>query len=372
MAKRLVPGWILNLALGAACLAAVAWFWSPAAAALISIDSGSAQVLLRKRLCELHPKANVLVLGNSLAGEGFLVNAFNAKARQHFALNLGVPSAHWFLLERMAAMAREEGMRPAVIVLMTAPEHFSERKDFDFLANDLALAKPILTLSDFERLGAQVSTPLDYANHAPPMLLRPMLYSGELRGAMLSPTAHRRQMETLRTRLATMRADEPMVENGNAFTVCDAGPLGTLAERAPALRASAVPNLADYERILAGYNARAGVPMAVDTRDLRRFRRLLRILRAMAPRVIVAPAVAYDPEFTQYPAAFRAEMARAHAAAAREVPGVELAPTLATDCTDFMDTVHFNRKGAARFTGSILEAVEGLKVIEGAGHDDGL
>ena len=366
MAKRLVPGWILNLALAAACVAAVAWFWSPAATELISIDSGSAQVLFRKKLCELHPKANVLVFGNSLAGEGFLANAFNKNAREHFALNLGVPSAHWFLLERMAAMAHEQGLRPAVIVLMTAPEHFSERRDFDFLANDLALAKPILTLSDFERLGGQVPTPLDYANHAPPMLLRPMLYSGELRSAMLSPAAHRRQTDALRASLAAVRADEPMVENGNPFTVCEAGPLGTLAERMPALRASATPNLGDYDRVLAGYNARAGVPMAVDARELRRFRRVLRILRAMAPRVIVAPAVYFDPDFTQSPAAFRAEMTRAHAAAAREIPGVELAPALATDCADFMDTVHFNRKGAARFTDSILEA------IEGTGHADGL
>lgn len=366
MAKRHAFGWISNLVLPAVCLATVAWFWTPAATGLISIDSGSAQVLFRKRLCELHPNANVLMFGNSLAGEGFLVNAFNRKAREHFALNLGVPSAHWFLLERIAAMARERGQRPAVIVLLAAPELFSERKDFDFLENDLALAKPILAFSDLQRLGGHVSSPLDYAGYAPPVLLRPMLYSGELRSAILSPALHRLQVDALRAHLAAMRAGEPMAENGNAFSVCDAGPLATLAGRMPALRAGAAPRLGDLERVLAGFNARAGVPMAVDSRELRRFRRLLDLLRAMAPRVIVAPASYYDPDFTQYPAAFREEMRRAIAATVSEVPGSEVAPPLETDCTDFMDTVHFNRKGAARFTDSILQA------IEGASHADGL
>ena len=366
MAKRHALGWIWNLALLAACLAGVAWFWSPSAAVLISIDSGSAQVLFRKRLCELHPKANVLVFGNSIAGEGFLVNAFNEKARSHFALNLGVPSAHWFLLERMATMARDQGLRPAVVILLTAPEHFSERTDFDFLENDLALAKPILSAKDLERLGAHVSTSLNYANYAAPVLLRPMLYSGELRSAILSPSAHRRQAEALQTHLVKMRADEPMAENGNTFSACDATPLSTLAERMPALRAAADPRLGELERVLAGLNARVGIPMAVDARELRRFRRVLLLLREMTPRVIVAPASYYDPGFTQYPPPFRREIRDAIAAIVSETPGTELAPSLNTDCTDFMDTVHFNRKGAGRFTESILEA------IEGAGHADGV
>ncbi len=365
MAKRHAPGWTLNLALLAACLAGVAWFWGPAATGLISIESGSAQVLFRKRLCELHPNANVLVFGNSLAGEGFLVNAFNANARRHFALNLGVPSAHWFLIDRMAAMAREQGLRPDAIILLAAPEMFSERKDFDFLENDLALAKPILTAADLGRLRAHVSTPLVYADYASPVLLRPMLYGGELRSAILSPLAHRRQAEALRAHLAGMRTGEPMAENGNSFSVCDAAPLRTLAERMPALRASAHPQLGEFERVLAGLNARAGVPMAVDAWELRRFRRVLGLLREMAPRVIVASAVYYDPDYAQYPAAFRLALERAIATTVNETPGAELLPALPTDCTDFMDTVHFNHKGAARFTGSILQAIEGADLSDG-------
>lgn len=365
MANRHAPGWISNCALLAAAIAVVAWFWSPAAKTLVSIDSGSAQVLFRQRLCELHPSASVLVLGNSLAGEGFLVNEFNGKARSHFALNLGVPSAHWFLLERLAVMAREHGLRPATIVLMTAPELFSERKDFDFLENDLALAKPILSALDLERLAGHVTTPLRYANYAPLLLLRPMLYRGELRSAILSPSTHRRQAEQLHAHLARMRADEPMVENGNTFSVCDAGSLNTLSERMPALRASAAPRLAEFERILAGFRARAGVPMAVDARELRRFRSLLLILRQMAPQVIVAQAPYYDPDFAQYPAAFREQMRQAIADTVRDVPSAELARPMETDCTDFMDTVHFNRKGAARFTGSMLGMIEGADRAHG-------
>ena len=365
MAKRHALGWISNLALLAATVAVVSWFWGPAAEGLVSIDSGSAQVLFRQRLCELHPEANVLLLGNSLAGEGFLVNQFNGEAHQHFALNLGVPSAHWFLLERMAVMARENGLRPAAIVLMTAPELFSERKDFDFLENDLSLAKPLLSATDLERLAAHVSTPLRYANYAPLLLLRPMLYHGELRSAILSPSLHRQQAERLREHLGQMRVDEPMVENDNTFSVCDAGSLKTLNERMSALRASAHPRLGELERVLAGLEARAGVPMAVDARELRRFRRVLQLLREMAPQVIVAPAPYYDPDYAQYPAAFRKEMVLAIAAIVGDVPGAELARPLETDCTDFMDTVHFNRKGAARFTDSILRAIEGAGPANG-------
>jgi hypothetical protein len=359
MAQHLPLRWVGNLALLAAAALAVMWFWTPRAQRLVSLESGSAQVLMRQRLCALHSNANLLVLGNSLAGEGFLVNHFNGLAREHFALNLAVPSAHWFLLERMAVMAKDAGLRPRVVVLMTAPEHFSERRDFDFLENDLTLAKPVLDRTDFARLGGHTGGILRYADYAPLLLIRPMLYRGELRSLLLTPGMHREQTTRLREILAAMRADEPMVENGNPFAVCDAGPLSAVEQRLPALRASGDPRLGDYERLVAGYRARAGVPMAVDPREMARFRRVLALLSTMAKRVIVAPAPYYDPDFAQYPAAFRREMDAAIAATVAATPGASLLPPMATDCTDFMDTVHFNRKGGERFTNHLLLAIEG-------------
>lgn len=365
MSQPLPLRWVGNFALLAATVLAVMWFWTTPAERLISLESGSAQVLLRQKLCALHSNANLLVLGNSLAGEGFLVNHFNRQAREHFAVNLAVPSAHWFLLERMAFVAKEAGMRPRVIVLMTAPEHFSERPDFDFLENDLTLAKPVLNRTDFARLGGHTSSILRYADYAPLLLIRPMLYRGELRSLMLAPRAHTAQTARLRQVLAAMRADEPMVENGNPFSVCEAGALSTVPQRLPALRTAADPHLADYERLVAGYQARAGVPMAVDAQELARFRRVLALLTTMARRVIVAPAPYYDPDFAQYPASFREEMNRAIAATVAATPGATLLEPMGTDCSDFMDTVHFNRKGAERFTNRLLQAIEGDSGTDG-------
>jgi hypothetical protein len=358
-----------NLALVLASVLGVAWFWTPQAQRLISLESGSAQVLFRQRQCQIYRRANVLVLGNSLAGEGFLVNLFNQNARQHFAINLAVPSAHWFLLERVAEMARREGIRPRAVVLMTAPEHFSERKDFDFLENDLTLAKPLLDGGDLLRLAGHTRTPLRYADSAPLILLRPMLYRGELRSLMLRPSAHHAQVERLQEVLSAMTAGEPMAENGNAFSVCEVGDLQGLESRLPAMRERQEPRLGDSERIVAGLRARVGIPMVVDPREMARFRRVLRLLHEMAPRVIVAPAPFYDPDFLQYPAGFRQEMAQAIEETVAQTPGAVLLKPLETDCSDFMDTVHFNRKGAERFTRQLLDAMEGRHSQESRAAD---
>lgn len=362
--QRVLQG-IGNGVLLCTAILAVAWFWTPAAESLLSIESGSAQVLFRERACDLHPDASVLVLGNSLAGEGFLVNRFNQNAEGRFALNLAVPSAHWFLLEQMAVMANDKGLRPRTILLMTAPEHFSERLDFDFLENDLTLAKPMLGAADILRLHGHTATPLRYVDYAPLLLLRPMLYRGEIRSLLLAPRRHLEGVKQLEAHLAAMRGDLPQAENGNTFSACDVGSFDTLEARVLEMRRTGHPQLGDYERVLAGFRARAGIPMAVDPRELRRFRRVLQVLRGMAPHVVVAPAPYYDPDYRQYPQSFREAMAAAIAQTVRDVPGATLLAPIDTACDDFMDTAHFNRKGAERFTDEVIRAIAKTEAADG-------
>ena len=85
---------------------------------VLSGDSSSFLVELARRQMRVHPEADLLVLGNSTAAEGFLVNYFNAHAPGHTALNLGIPSGNVLLFDRMTAMAVREGIRPRSIVLM--------------------------------------------------------------------------------------------------------------------------------------------------------------------------------------------------------------------------------------------------------------
>ena len=98
--------WYIGLASFIALLCAIVYlFYFRGYVAILSGDSSSFLIELARTQARVHPDADVVVLGNSTAAEGFLVNYFNARAPGHMALNLGIPSGNVYLFDRMVTMA---------------------------------------------------------------------------------------------------------------------------------------------------------------------------------------------------------------------------------------------------------------------------
>ncbi len=339
------------LVLASAAAAIAGLFYLGGFRSFLSNESSSLLIELARAQSRAHQNATILVLGNSTAAEDFRPNEFNAKSGGQIALNLGVPSGHFYLYERLLALSLQQGVRPKTIILVTTPEILSLRSDFDFLANDLVLLKTVLDSSDYARLADHTANVASYVKYAAPVLIRPALYRAELRDMMIHPRERMEEADRVRKWLASFEPGSPMQETDNRFSVCDAGPLSDLAATIARLHAEGKDSeIPDYERIRAGYAARIHQPLKVDRFEAIRFERVLRKLAAASGRVYIAAAPYLDPDFEQYPAAYRREAADTFARIASRVPGVTILPDFEADCTMMLDTVHLNRKGGEQFT----------------------
>jgi len=317
---------------------------------LLSNQSASLPVELGRTQSRAHPDASIVVLGNSTAAEDFLAQWFNARSPNDKALNLGVPSGHLYLFERMLAMAMRQGVRPRKIILMTTPEVLSLRPDFDFLMNDLTLLKTEIDAGDFVRLRGHTRNTRGYVEYASHLAVRPVLYRAELRDFFMHPRQRLEEAAAVRRWLASFDRQTPMNEPDNAFSVCEAGRLSELKETIAGLRLRNRDALADDDaRVLAGYAVRVHQPLKVDAFETLRFRRVLEKLSAAAPVYLVA-APFYDPDFDQYPRDYRDSATQTIRRVAAQVPGVTMVPDFSADCGVFFDTVHLNRRGGEQFT----------------------
>src|SRR5579863_808741 len=317
---------------------------------LLSNQSASLPVELGRAQSRAHPDASIVVLGNSTAAEDFLAQWFNARSPEEKALNLGVPSGHLFLFERMLALAMRQGVRPRKIILITTPEVLSLRPDFDFLMNDLTLLKTEIEARDFLRLREHTRDTGGYVKYASHLAVRPVLYRAELRDFFVHPRQRLEEAAAVRRWLAGFDRQTPMNESNDSFSVCDAGPLSKLKETIAELRHEGRDALAnDDARVQAGYAVRVHQPLKVDAFETVRFRRVLARLSAVAP-VYLTAAPFYDPDFEQYPRDYRDSASQTIRRVAAQIPGVSVVPDFASDCSVFFDTVHLNRKGGEQFT----------------------
>jgi hypothetical protein len=317
---------------------------------LLSNQSASLPVELGRAQSRAHPDASIVVLGNSTAAEDFLAQWFNARSPDQKALNLGVPSGHLYLFERMLALAMRQGVRPRKIILITTPEVLSLRPDFDFLMNDLTLLKTEIDAADFLRLREHTRDSRGYVEYASHLAVRPVLYRAELRDFLVHPRQRLEEAATVRRWLTGFGRQTPMNESNNSFSVCDAGQLSELQETIAGLRRQGRTTLADdFARIQAGYAVRLHQPLKVDAFETVRFRRVLEELSAVAP-VYLAAAPFYDPDFDQYPRDYRDSASQTIRRVAAQIPGLTVVPDFAADCSVFFDTVHLNRKGGEQFT----------------------
>jgi len=317
---------------------------------LLSNQSASLPVELGRAQSRAHPDASIVVLGNSTAAEDFRAQWFNTRSPGEKALNLGIPSGHLYLFERMLALAMRQGVRPRKIILITTPEVLSLRPDFDFLMNDLTLLKTEIEARDFLRLRGHTRDMGGYVEYASHLAVRPVLYRAELRDLLVHPRQRLEEAAAVRRWLASFDSGTPMSESNDTFSVCDAGPLSKLQETIAGLRRQGRTELAAADaRVLAGYSVRVHQPLKVDAFETVRFRRVLEKLSAVAP-VYLAAAPFYDLDFEQYPRDYRDGAAQTIRRVAAQVPGVTFVPDIAAGCGVFFDTVHLNRKGGEQFT----------------------
>jgi hypothetical protein len=351
MSARGVSGFFGYLFLACAVAVIAGVFYLGGFKRILSTESSSFQVESLVTQAHVHHNAMVAVIGNSTAAEGFRANDFNAKAGGAIAVNLGVPSGHLFLFEKIFQIVQTEGLRPKIVVLMVTPETLSLRQDFDFLQNDLSLLKTELEASDFVRLAAHTSNPLRYSDYAARIAVRPVLFRAELRDIFLHPRERMENAARVQKYLAGFNEQSPMIETQNEYSVCAAGTLDHLASTIETLRQRGeTAHLADLERIRAGYVARVHQPLAVDSFETKRFERILRIFAASGAKVYIVEAPYYDPQFEQYPAEYRTAVADAIRHGAARVPGVAVLPPFQADCNLMLDTVHLNHKGGEQFT----------------------
>lgn len=330
---------------------------------LIANSSSSSSVELVRRKLEVSRDARTIVIGNSAAAEGFRASFYNnVPGASGPAVNLGVPSAHMFLFEKVVAMALERGMRPEVVVLVLTPEVLSEivPPRFDFLLNDLTLLKLELDGRDVLRLRNHSRSAMQFADSAVRILLRPALFRGDLRDFVARPRERLTEAATVQAWLDSLTTPENFPETDNHFAVCDAGPLKNLEELLEAERQR--PNnsrLADLERVWQGYRDRVdlGGSLAVDEFELQRLRRYLEFLTARVPKVFLVQAPFYDPGFDQIPAAYRQELDRSMSRLDADFPEVKRIPDFPSDCTMMMDTIHLNRRGGELFTVYVREQI---------------
>ena len=342
--------WFGGWAVLAAFLATMVWlFYCGGFTALLSSESASLPVEVGRARSRAQRNASVIVLGNSTAGEDFRAEWFNQHSPEASAINLGVPSGHVYLFERMLSLALREGVRPRRIILTTTPDVLSLRPDFDFLLNDLTLLKTVLGMEDFGLLAAHTSGLGSYVDYASRVIIRPTLYHAELRDFLLRPRRRLAEAAVVRKYLTSFRPDTPMSEPSNSFSVCGIGPLAGLAEKVRQLEAARDPAAGNYAKVQASYAARAHKPLIVDGFETGRFRHMLRNLAAAAPVYVIA-APYYDPDFEQYPAVYRNRAEETIRKVAGGVAGVTVVPGFTADCSMFADTVHLNQRGGEQFT----------------------
>ena len=318
---------------------------------LLSNSSSSFNVEVCRTEIRLHRNANVLVIGNSTAAEDFRTTLFNSQAKDRQAINLGIPGGHFFLFEKMMKMSRAMGVRPHAAVLILTPDVLSLRPDFDYLLNDLGTLKIRLDLGDVATLARHSRAVPQYLDYASRVLLRPVLFRGDLADLFTRPLERWHEARRIRKWLDGLRAQDPPPESNNAFEVCSVPSLDRLSQEIQEQRRAGHADVAaELERVEAGYAVRIHQPLRVDEFETVRFERVLRRLVQNAGRVYVVQAPYYDPAFEQYPAAYRRSYESTVSAVVQRTPGATLVPDFAADCGMFFDTVHLNAAGAARFT----------------------
>jgi hypothetical protein len=336
-------------ALSATAVSAAFLFYFGGFEYLLSGDSASFSVELALAQARAHPEANVVVLGNSTAAEGFRPNWFKSHASGAVALDLGVPGGWIYLWQRMLDSAMSAGVHPRAVVVMLTPEVVSAT-DFDYLLNDLALLKIVVDSSDLERLASYTRTPRQYVDYAVPVLARPLLFRAEMRDFVYRPIRRLREAKRIRDWFQSFRQQSPMIETNNEFSVCQAGPLNELDKTIDQLRKENSPLLPDFARLKTGYAGRAHQLLRVEAYKTGRLRALLGEIAGRHMAVYVTEAPFWDPNFDQYPETYRRDFTSTVRQVVESVPGATLLPKLDVDCGMMLDTVHLNRKGGEIFT----------------------
>jgi hypothetical protein len=342
--------WYAGLAaLIATAALAIFVFYLGGYAYLLSGDSASFTVEWVLAQARIHPEASVVVLGNSTAAEGFRPNWFKSHGSGAVALDLGVPSGWIYLWQRMLEAAESSGVHPRAVVVMLTPEIISETS-FDFLLNDLAMLKTVVDSRDLVSLAPYARTPRQYMDYAAAVVGRPILFRAEMRDFVTHPVGRLREAKHIHDWVRSFSPQAPMVETDNKFSVCQAGPLNELDKSIQTLRGENSPLLADVARVQAGYSVRVHQPLRVDPYKADLLRVLLAKIAARHIAVFITEAPYWDPNFDQYPEAYRREFSSAVGQIAQSVPGAIVLPKLEVDCSMMLDTVHLNRKGGEIFT----------------------
>jgi len=342
--------WYAGLALFAATAAlAIFVFYLGGFSFLLSDSSASFTVEWVLAQARVHPEASAIVLGNSTAAEGFRPNWFKSHGTGAVALNLGVPSGWIYLWQRMFETVLGYGIRPRSAIVMLTPEIVSST-DFDFLLNDLAMLKTVVGARDLVSLAPYAASPRHYVDYAVDVVARPVLFRAEMRDFVTHPIGRLREAKHVHDWIHTFTRQSPMIETDNKASVCEAEPLRQLDQTIEKYRGENNPLLADLERVKAGYSIRVHQPLRLDARKMELLRRLLAEISAhhIAPFVTEAPF--WDPDFDQYPEAYRNQFSAAVRRIVESVPGAVYLPKLDVDCTMMLDTVHLNRKGGEIFT----------------------
>ena len=316
---------------------------------LLSGDSASFTVEWSLAQARVHPDASVVVLGNSTAAEGFRPNWFKSHGSGAVALNLGVPSGWIYLWQRMLEAAMNGGVHPRAVVVMLTPEIISAT-DFDFLLNDLAMLKTVVDSSDLVRLAPYARSSRQYMDYAEAVVGRPILFRAELRDFVTHPIGRLREAKHIHDWVHSFNQQSPMIETDNKFSVCQAGPLHELDKTIEKSRGENSPLLGDFARVQAGYAARVHQPLHIDAHKTELLRRLLAEIAARHIAAYVTEAPFWDPDFDQYPEAYRRDFSSTVRELVQSVHGATYLPKLDVDCSMMLDTVHLNRKGGEIFT----------------------
>jgi hypothetical protein len=316
---------------------------------LLSGDSASFTVEWSLAQARVHPDASVVVLGNSTAAEGFRPNWFESHGSGAVAVNLGVPSGWIFLWQRMLETTLKTGMHPRSVVVMLTPETVSAT-EFDFLLNDLAMLKTVVDTSDLSRLAPYASSRRQYMDYAEAVVGRPVLFRAELRDFVTHPVGRLREAKHIHDWIHSFNSQSPMIETDNKFSVCEAGPLRELDQTIEKFTKENNPLLPGLARVKIGYGSRVHQPLRIDAHKLELLRQLLAEIEAHHMTAFVTEAPFWDPDFDQYPGAYRQEFSSTVRQLVRNVPGAMYLPKLDVDCSMMLDTVHLNRKGGEIFT----------------------
>jgi hypothetical protein len=351
------PWWYAGVVVLVATAAIAAFvFYFGGYSYLLSGDSASFTVEWSLAQARVHRDASVVVLGNSTAAEGFRPNWFKSHGSGAVAVNLGVPSGWIFLWQRMLETALNMGLRPRSVVVMLTPEIISTT-EFDFLLNDLAMLKTVVDTSDLPRLAPYASSRRQYLDYAEAVVGRPVLFRAELRDFVTHPVGRLREAKHIHDWIRSFNSQSPMIETDNKFSICQAGPLRELDQTIEKFTKESNPLAPDLARVKAGYGIRLHQVLRIDAHKLDLLRQLLAEIEAHHMTAFVMEAPFWDPDFDQYPAAYRHEFSSTIQRLVRNVPGATYLPKLDVDCSMMLDTVHLNRKGGEIFTEYLLTRV---------------